>query len=178
MKVLENKFADIPKENIIMIDVIYTEMSEEFELQIAASTSSKLNFTKEHLQSRFQTFALNVSNYISDYDFVIEDEHPSDRGGSLSYYITFYPTDNDGNIRDKYLIFLRLSDHNLKGLSKRSRNYHKNTAKKFKRSDNSRQLYIFENIVVDGDKEFKSFASALNHINDMLDCMKDGSYYE
>lgn len=176
MKILENKFANIPTENIIMIDVIYNEV--QYELQIAASTSSKLQYTKEQLRSRFQTFTLNVSNYISDYDFVIEDEHPSNRDGSLSYYITFYPTDDDGNIRDKYLIFLRLSDYSIKGLSKRSRNYHKNTAKKFKHSDYDRQLYLFENIVVDRNKEFKSFTSALAHIDNILVSMKEGSYFE
>ena len=124
MKIFANKFSDIPKDHIIIIDVNFTSITTGEELQVASAKCFS-NMNKYQVANEFHMFALNVSNYISDHDFIIEDEHQSNRDGSLSYYITFYPTDEDGNVRDKYLIFLRLSDHDIKGLSSRSKNYHR-----------------------------------------------------
>lgn len=179
VKVISNITSFIPKTHIIEIEVNYSEIEEISEVEIAASNKiPKIKqYTQEELEDKFTTFSLNVLNYISDRDFIIEDNHPSNRDGSLSYYITFYPKDEDGNIRDKFLIFLRLSDHSINNLSKRSRNYHKRTAAQFKRSDDKTQKYMFENIVVDGIK-CKGFASALDKIYDILDDMEDGSYFE
>lgn len=176
MKILANKFTDIPKDHIIIIDVNFAPITTGKELQIAAAKYLN-NMNKYQVADKFNMFALNVSNYISDYDFIIEDEHRSNREGSLSYYITFYPTDEDGNVRDKYLIFFRLSDHDIQKLSDRSRKYHRRTAEKLKRSQDEKQLYSFENIVIDG-KKFKGFISALEYVDSILKQMKDGSYFE
>jgi len=180
MKIFADRFTDIPKDHIIIIDVNYVPITEDEELQIAADTkipSYKQPATHGAIQEEFEEFVENVMGYIFQRDFIIEDEHQSNRDGSLSYYITFYPTDEDGNVRDKYLIFLRLSDHDIKWLSSRSKNYHRDTANKFKRSQDKNQLYMFRNIVIDGEM-FKGFASALDHVYDMCDKMKDGSYFE
>lgn len=179
MKIFANNIIDITQfqsDHIIIIDVNFTPITTGEDLQVAAAKCFS-NMNKHQVANKFHMFALNVSNYISDHEFIIEDEHQSNRDGSLSYYITFYPTDEDGNVRDKYLIFLRLSDHDIKGLSSRSKNYHRDTANKFKRSQDKNQLYMFENIVIDGEM-FKGFASALDHVYDMCDRMKDGSYFE
>lgn len=180
IKIVSNTIGFIPKEHIIEIVINYSVISESLDIaasKIVGKSSSSLDEDFESLKERFHTFALNVSNYVTDHDFIIEDEHPSNRNNSLSYYITFYPTDEDGNVRDKHLIFLRLSDHNINNLSDRSRKYHKNTANKFKRSQDKNQRYIFENIVVNGHT-CKTFASALDTIYDILDDMQDGSYFE
>lgn len=178
IKIISNTTQFIPKDHIIEIIVNYSEIEESFEIAASNDKTPKIKtYSKEELKNKFNTFSLNVLNYIHDRGFIIEDNHPSNRNGSLSYYITFYPTDEDGNIKDKFLIFLRLSDHNINNLNKRSLNYHKRTAAQFKRSNDKTQKYMFENIVVDG-VQCKGFASALDRVYDILDDMEDGSYFE
>lgn len=179
MKIFASNIIDITQfqsDHIITIDVNFAEVANSEVLKIAASKHLS-NLNKYQVEDKFRTFSMNVLNYIDDRNFIIEEHHASNRAGSLSYYITFYPTDEAGNVRDKYLIFLRLSDHNIKDLSKKSMKYHRDTAKKFKRSSDENQLYSFENIVIDG-KRFKGFMSALEYIHSLLEQMEDGSYFE
>lgn len=90
-------------------------------MQIAADTkipSYKQPVTHGVIKEDFKEFVENVMSFISQRDFVIEDEHASNREGSLFYYATFYPTDKSGNVLDKYLVFFGLSDHKIVLISK------------------------------------------------------------
>lgn len=183
MKIFADRFTDIPKDHIIIIDVNYVPITEDEELQIAADTkipSYKQPATHGAIQEEFEEFVENVMGYIFQRDFIIEDEHESNRKGSLSYYAAFYPTDSDGNVMDKYLVFFRLSDHkscsDKKGKIRR-RNYHRAVANDFKRSDDKNQKWRFRDIVI-GSGKYPSYNKALDVIADMLDDMQDGSYFE
>ena len=179
MKIFANNIIDITQfqsDHIITIDVNYLRVDDEEELQIAAASDISDSIPKEE----FDEFVENVMGYIFQRDFIIEDEHGSNRDGSVSYYATFYPTDEDGNLRDKYLVFFRLSDHKSrsdKDSNLRRRNYHKAIAKKFKRSDDEFQEWRFRDIVI-GSKAYPSYNKALDAIADMLNKMKHGSYFE
>lgn len=70
-----------------------------------------MNYERINDKEEFDEFVENVMGYIFQRDFIIEDEYESNRNGSVSYYASFYPTDKEGNVRDKYLVFFRLSDH-------------------------------------------------------------------
>lgn len=169
-KVIKSSLDIIPRDHIIEISVNY----------IANENYSDIAASKQVLDGRareeFQTFVENVLSILDQYDFIIEEHHESNRNNSLSHYITFYPTDEDGNILDKYIIFMRLSDHNIAGLRDKSKGYHKNMAKKHRRSDRKRQKYTFEKIII-RNRGFPSYFAAIDHLYDMFDSMEAGSYY-
>lgn len=96
MKIFKNNAIDITKfqpDHVITIDVNYERINDE---------------------EKFDEFVENVMGYIFQRDFIIETKYESNRDGFVSYYATFYPTDEDGNVRDKYLVFFRLSDHKIR----------------------------------------------------------------
>lgn len=179
MKIFANNTIDITQfqpDRIITIDVNYERVYDENESLTAVSSDISDSIPKEE----FDEFVENVMGYIFQRDFIIEDEHERNRDGSVSYYATFYPTDEDGNVRDKYLAFFRLSDHKSrsdKDGKLRRRNYHRAVARELKRSDDKHQEWIFRDIVI-GTKAYPSYIKALDAIADMLDDMQDGTYFE
>lgn len=179
MKIFANNIIDITQfqsDHIITIDVYYEKMDGAGEIPIAAASGMYYDTVKED----FDSFVEHVMGFIFQRDFIIENEHASNRNGPVSYYATFYPTDEDGNVRDKYLIFFRLSDHKSrsdKDGKLRRRNYHRAVAKEFKRSDDKHQEWRFRDIVI-GSKEYPSYNKALDAIADMLNAMEDGTYFE
>lgn len=179
MKIFANNIIDITQfqsDHIIIIDVNYEKINDGVEIPVASASDITDSIPKEE----FDEFVENVMGYIFQRDFIIEDEHESNRNGSVSYYATFYPTDEDGNVRDKYLVFFRLSDHRShsdNGSNLRRRNYHRAIAKKFKRSDDEFQEWRFRDIVI-GSRAYPSYNKALDAIADMLNKMKHGTYFE
>lgn len=170
------EFMNIPKDHIITIDVNYERMSDGEEIPIAAACGMYYDTVKED----FESFVEHVMGFIFQRDFIIKDEHESNRNGSCSYYATFYPVGDDGNVRDKYLIFFRLSDHKSRSdfdSKMKRRNYHRAVADKFKRSEDRNQKWRFRDIVI-GAERYPSYNKALDVIADMLDDMQDGTYFE
>lgn len=179
MKISANNIIDITQfqsDHIITIDVNYERINDEVEIPIAAACGMYYDTIKED----FESFVEHVMGFIFQRDFIIENEHESNRSGSVSYYATFYPTDEAGNIRDKYLVFFRSSDHKSKSdfdSKMKRRNYHKSIAKKYKRSDDKNQQWRFRDIVI-GTEAYPSYNKALDAIADMLNAMQDGTYFE
>lgn len=160
--------------NEIIIDVQYLYLYEA----IAAS--------KEHINSRieireFRDFVNSVNGSLHQRNFIVEDAHRSDRDEkySLSYYISFYLVDENKEIIDKFIIHLRLSNHDIEDFDERSRKYHQTMAERYKRSNNRYQMYRAINIVVDtkeNSSEFNSYGSALEYLNNLFDSMEEGTF--
>lgn len=98
MKISANNIIDITQfqsDHIITIDVNYERINDEVEIPIAAACGMYYDTIKED----FESFVEHVMGFIFQRDFIIENEHESNRSGFVSYYATFYPTDEAGNIR-------------------------------------------------------------------------------
>ena len=139
-----------------------------------------VNYERINDEEEFDKFVENVMGYIFQRDFIIEDEYESNRNGSVSYYATFYPTDKDGDVKYKYLVFFRLSDHKSlfnKDSKLLRHQYHKDIARELKRSDDKHQEWIFRDIII-GTKAYPSYNNTLDAIADILADIQDGTYFE
>ena len=161
--------TSVPKDHVIVIDVSY--QFDDKSIDIAASTDMN-----EIAKTEFQSFVINIVGALDQYEFDIVDKHRTNRKGSLSYYISFYPKDENGQIQDKYIVFFGLSTHDIPDLEAKSRRYHENMAEKHKRSNERIQPYDFVNIVIDG-KIFSTYSAAVGHVYDLIESMYTGKYW-
>lgn len=170
-----SSLLDIPRDHIIFVDISYKEndSTQYDDIQIAAS--SKFDPPTELQKEEFWSFVESVLGAVEQRNFVIEDKHKSNRQDSLSYYITFYPTDENDEILDKFCIFLRLSNHSIQHLNQKSRRYHQSQAKKFKRSDSKYQNFMSVNVSIDG-KVWSNYGDALDYLCNKFDNMEEGIY--
>lgn len=167
--------------NIIDIVVnfdVYTDYTES-DLSVAADSNIPDNYTEKFKESeefhRFEEFLINVLGVLDVNDFIIEDHHWSNRRNSLSYYISFYPTDAEGNVLDKYIINLRISTHWIKDSYNRYLQYNKSVAKKYKRSSGRYQKFLFKSVVVRGN-EMPDYAQAVEYLYSIADKLSEGNY--
>lgn len=152
------------------IDITYIDESAySYETnQIAASSDFKN-------ASEFWEFIENVAAILDARDFNIVDHHKTDRKNSLSYYFSFYPVDEDGNMLDEYLINFRISTHYIKGLYSKSRNHYNKLAKENKPEGKKFQKYRIKEIIV-GKYQYTSYGETLRQIEDICDELMNSNY--
>lgn len=169
---------------IINIDLNYEEVEDEYykDKLVAYSVyaSRKKNnslFLKEDGQVEFNTFVDNVLGIITSSDFDIVKTESSNRKNSLSYYISFYPVDNDGNELTKYLIHLRISSHfddNTEEKREKRRKYYYNLSQEYKKSDKNKQYYRFLDVVINKKTKLNSPDKALDFVEYLCEQLSQG----
>lgn len=153
------------------IVVNYTAISDERneDVELAATTSISQDTEQEFLQ-----FVQNVIGILDYYQFDVLENHRSDKG-SLSYYISFYATDENNVVIPDYIVHFRLSTHGVKNIYKKSRNYYHDLANKHDLSGKGRQRYRFYNVVIDG-KMYPTYEAALTYLEGICEKMEQGQY--
>lgn len=118
--------------------------------------------------SEFQEFAINVVSVLDYNEFEPIDMTESDYS-ETSFYYTAYKRDESTNTNIKCLIFLRISDHNLKSETEKQRKeYYRNKADELKQPPwKQRQKWKFKSIVVNNET-YNSYDEALEGLEDIL----------
>ena len=105
---------------------------------------------------------------INRFEIVEIEESPRSK---TSWYFWIYAKDSDGNIATKFLVRLRVSDHEYsEGHSKKAEhNYVERKAQEFKRpASKKRQDWKIKNIVINNDKYY-SYEEAEDAIYEKMD---------
>lgn len=119
----------------------------------------------------FNSFVEDVFYHIEDKGHIIVDGHSSDNPRSLSYYISFYIVEpGTSEIRERYMVHFRLSDHPVYNFYQNSKLHYNNLTNQYRRtvSKAKKPKYSAVNIVVnDSGKShtFSSYSSAIDFID-------------
>ena len=110
---------DVPIENVIEVVFEYAEVES-----VAASESSIEPLSQkpkggteadrvynEDAVNQYRAFCKEVYQFVEERGEIFGEDIYSPK--SMSYYFTFFPKDSNGKMREKYMIFIRISDHKL-----------------------------------------------------------------
>lgn len=158
------------------IEVCY---SVELDLDIAASTYSSIKpvrlpngETDQQALADYNAFADNVYEILCYY-FDIVDINFSD-SSDTSRYFYMYAKDKDGNLATKFIIRLRLSDHDY-GPEHDTKKEHEHITKRSqelkKPSSKKTQRWKFRNIIVN-DKTCFSYIDAEDEIESRMESLQ------
>lgn len=115
----------------------------------------------------YTDFIINALGVFDSHDFEILDEHTSNK--SDSYYYTLVKKDQVENMRYKYILFVRLSDHaNRKESESAKKTYYAHRADELKQpATKSKQTWRLKEVTVNKDT-FNSYDEALDYIDNIL----------
>ena len=118
--------------------------------------------------AEYEEFIINVFSILDEVGYDVIEEHESSKS-KISYYLSSYKKSESNKSDIKCIIFIRISDHQLREASKKSRtNYYKQLADDMKQPKyKSKQVWRFKNIVVNGDT-FESYEDALEFLKQKL----------
>lgn len=120
----------------------------------------------------FNAFVDNAIRLMKEKHSKIVDIHQSNRARSNSWYVSMYSANAKVEVKSKYLLIFRFSDHSISNFEERSAKYRDELAQANKLSEQSKQLNIPFEIVVrkdNNENHFKSFAEALDYVNTILE---------
>lgn len=111
----------------------------------------------------YDEFVMNVLSIFDYNDFEIIEEHESPYSDSC--YFTLVKKDDFKNQDYKYILFVRISDHENRRSTRRQRNkYFANKAYDMRKPDTkSKQIWKLKEITVDG-LSFQSYDEALDEV--------------
>lgn len=149
--------STVSENDVIYIDYVLTDEKDYIRSDVRdpLSIKEKYRLSTEEIND-WICFVDSVVSMIRDYDFDIVDEHQS--GKSYSYYISFYPTSEDGRRFSKEIkVVFRLSDH-------RNEQEHTKSSKT-----------IFKNFEVNGEK-YPSTYSVMMAVDRICESLQNGDY--
>lgn len=164
---------DIPDElkNLIKIyrvsiDVVYEEAHAINATSIEPLKGSDGVYNEVAL-NEYNAFLINALSIFDYHDFDVIDEHSSPY--SESYYASLVKKDQAEAADYKYILFVRLSDHDIRKEAKKGRvKFHNDEAERLKQpSSKTKQLWKFKEIIVNKNT-FSSYEAALDYIDKIL----------
>lgn len=150
-----------------------------WELMLTASISKIKNrngLVNPQAYAEFEAFVDTIEGLMVTYDFEIMEDSISDVS-KISRYYYFYPRDKKtGELKNKFLIIFRLSDHATPELSKdmkiRRNKYFQTKSKEYsKRTDDYPQAYKVLNVVVN-NKTFADYDEAIDAIDELFNKLR------
>lgn len=117
--------------------------------------------------AEYESFLVNTLDIFEDHDFDVIQE--KDSPYSKSYYAALVKKDQVENADYKFILFVRLSDHeNNKHTVKGKKRYYRDLAEKLKQpTTKTKQLWKLKEIVVN-NQTFDSYDDALVEIDKLL----------
>lgn len=161
-----DEFKDLVRIFRFTIDVIYEESN-----LISASSIEPLRDDKgvynEVALNEYNSFLINALGIFDYHDFDVIEEHDSPY--SESYYAALVKKDQVEKADYKYILFVRLSDHDIRKEAKKGRTrFHNDEAERLKQpTSKTKQLWKFKEIVVNKNT-FDSYEAALDYIDKQL----------
>lgn len=166
--------VDIPDEmkNLVRIYRINVEVTFELFSDIAAAIQPLKHLDgSDDLRALelYDEFILNALAVFDDHDFEILEEHGSPFEGSHSYYCTLVKRDQLKDMKYKYILFVRLSDHTNREASAASKRkfYHEEAQRLKQPTTKSKQTWRLKEITVNKDT-YNSYDEALDDIDKRL----------
>ena len=117
--------------------------------------------------SEYEEFVLNALEIFGEHDFEVVEEAESDRSHSM--YFSLAKHDDFVNKDYKYILFIRISDHEIRERMKSKRKqYYDRKANEIKQpTSKQKQTWKFKEIIVN-DTIFDSYDDALDEISRRL----------
>lgn len=118
----------------------------------------------------YEEFIINALEVFGEHDLVIIDEHQSPR--SKSNYFSFVKEEDLDQADYKYILFIRISDHDIRQESKAGRRkFYDNKAEALKQPPTkSKQTWKFKDIIVNNAR-FNTYEEALADIDKRLNTL-------
>lgn len=153
---------------------IEVEIEQWYELLVASIRRIKRDdgtIDEQALQD-FEDFIVEVENLLLYYDFDLVEDHRSNYS-KISRYYYFYPRKKDTNkINEKYLIFFRISDHELI-TDKDTKAYYNRIAQKYSRQESNKiQRYKIRSIIVNEDRYY-NYDDALDAVERIIENLSE-----
>lgn len=151
----------------------------DVEVVISGTILSSEEIPYDFQDSAFYAFESDILNACEIHGFELQDSYVSNRNGSNSQYYVYIKTNEDGT-KLKIFLKIRISDHSvpdkvIKGKNttykQRDSRYVKDKVAKFaKETFNQTRGYKMRTLdIVFDDMHFRSYESALRHIENKLD---------
>lgn len=121
--------------------------------------------------SEYEEFIINALEIFGEHDFEVVEEAESDRSHSMYFSLVKHDDFTDKDY--KYILFVRISDHQIRDRIKKSRKqYYDRRANELKQpAVKKKQTWRFKEIIVN-DQIFDSYDDALDEIDRRLSNLK------
>lgn len=163
----ESEYSDLIPVRRIVVTVYYTNPNGSIYSTDVLPLRNPDGSFDELALDYYNEFVINALEVFEEHDLEIVEEHESPR--SMSNYFTLVKKEDLENADYKYLLFIRLSDHDNRRESKKAtKEYYNNRAQELKQPPaKTYQKWKLKEITVN-NKRFSTYEEALEEIDKRL----------